>query len=190
MKSYYSAFCLALCALSANSFAEGAPFTGPSVGASFAYQGSTIAIDTLDGIGQNSTGVILNASYGIAVSDVSVFLVGFDYNLSDIKSGELTSLVSFKLDKAYSISVAPGYLINSHSLAYVKLSYEAADATADTDSRSFKGTGIGFGLRSELNKTTYLNAEIKQVKFDSKIIEGITAKPTTTIGTIGIGYNF
>ena len=86
--------------------------------------------------------------------------------------------------------MAPGYLINSHSLAYVKLSYEAADATDETTTKKFKGTGVGFGLRSEINKSTYLNAEIKQVKYDSKIIDGSTDKPTTTIATVGVGFSF
>ncbi len=195
MKSCYSALCLAICALSANAFAEGTPFTGPSVGASFAYQGSSVAIDTLSGIGQNSTGVILNTSYGFAVSDDSVVLLGFDYNLSDIKSGETSGVGSSKLNKAYSLFAAPGILVNKQTLAYLKLSYEMAtlnstDVGGPTISKKFKGTGVGFGLRTELNKTTYLSAEINQVKYKSELFDGGTTKPSTTIGTLGLGYNF
>jgi hypothetical protein len=190
MKSCYSAIFAALCTLSVSAFAEGTPFTGPSVGASFAYQAGVVALETIDGIGQNSTGVGINGSYGLALNENSVVLLGFDYQLSDIKSGQLGGVGSAKLEKAYALSVAPGFLINSQALAYVKLSFDSADVTADTSSEKFKGTGLGFGLRSELNKSTYLSAEIKQVKYDSKIIEGITVKPTTTMGTVGIGYNF
>jgi hypothetical protein len=190
MKYYYSAICVALCALSASAFAEDARFTGPSVGASIAYQANTVAMDGLDGVGQNSSGVVLNGSYGLAMNESAVVLFGLDYNLSDIKSGEISDLGSIKLDKAYSLSIAPGILINDHSLAYVKLSFESAELTAGSLSEKFKGTGVGFGLRSALNKNTYLNAEIKQVKYDSKIIDGANIKPTTTIGTVGVGFNF
>lgn len=147
-------------------------------------------MDELDGVGQNSSGVVLNGSYGLAMNENAVILFGLDYNLSDIKSGNFSD-GSLKLEKAYSLSIAPGILVNDHSLAYVKLSFESAElAATDTPNEKFKGTGIGFGLRSALNKNVYLNAEIKQVKYDSKIIDGVSIKPTTTIGTVGVGFNF
>jgi hypothetical protein len=178
-----------------NSFAEGTPFTGPSVGASFAYQASSVAINTIDGLGQNSTGINLNGSYGLGLSDTAVALIGMDYALSDIKTGEIIGTASSKLNKAYSLFIAPGILVNQHTLAYVKLSYVSAtlnttDVGGTTLSKKFNGTGVGFGMRTEINQSTYLNAEIKQVKYNSELFDGVTTKPTTTIGTVGIGYNF
>ena len=195
MKKYYVAFGASLAVLAAPAFAENTPFAGPSVGASFALQSAFISapdsttLTNGTGVGQQSAGLILNGSYGLPVNDKAVVLFGLDFNPVDIKSGE-SKTGSFKLQNSWSLSVAPGFLINNQSLGYVKLSYEGATAKNIDESKSINGYGVGFGVRTELSPNLYLNAEIKRVTYNSMTFGADTGKSLTDIGTVGFGYRF
>jgi len=56
--------------------------------------------------------------------------------------------------------LAPGMKLNDSSLAYVKLSYEAGKfsvkSSTSSNEESISGFGYGVGLRTEINKTTFL----------------------------------
>ena len=202
MKKYYAALGASLAVLAAPAFAENTPFAGPSVGASLSLQSAVIsAPDNPDlkngsGIGQQSAGLVLHGSYGLPVNDQVVVLLGLDFNPVDIKSGEVTDTsgadIAFKLKNAWSLSVAPGFLINNQSLGYVKLSYEGATASIPDYSKTIDGYGLGFGIRTEINANLYLNAEIKRVTYNAFnfVIDADRVKPVTDIGTVGIGYRF
>ena len=181
--------------LAAPAFAENTPFAGPSVGASLSLQSAVISDQDATGskngtgIGQQSAGLVLHGSYGLPVNDQVVVLLGLDFNPVDIKSGEGT-VHTFKLQNAWSLSVAPGFLINNQSLGYVKLSYEGATFKDTDESKTIDGYGLGFGIRTEINANMYLNAEIKRVTYNTFTFGGGNAKSLTDIGTVGIGYRF
>lgn len=170
-----------------------------------------------DGNGRSSLATIVGADYGFKVNDKFLTLVGVEFkiNNSDVyKSNEYdsstgdTSKTKYEQKNAYSIYLAPGYLINEETLIYAKLSYNktkiegkftdydasASETTNTKYSRNFDGFGYGIGARVSLNKNLFLNAEWQKIQFDneSKTFGNgvIKAKPDATIGTIGIGYNF
>ena len=202
MKKYYAALGASLAVLAAPAFAENTPFAGPSVGASLSLQSAVISnqdnpnFKNGSGIGQQSAGLVLHGSYGLPVSDQMVVLLGLDFNPVDIKSGEGTKTSKadfpYKLKNAWSLSVAPGFLINNQSLGYVKLSYEGATFKDTDESKTIDGYGLGFGIRTEINANMYLNAEIKRVTYNAFnfVIDADRLKPVTDIGTVGIGYRF
>ena len=83
-------------------------------------------------------------------------------------------------------------LLNDKTLAYVKLSYEAGKLGNSTDSEeeSISGVGYGVGLRTEINKTSFLQTEIKQVNFKKFTSAGADVTPTANVGSVGVVFKF
>ncbi len=54
-----------------------------------------------------------------------------------------------------------------------------------------KGTGFGFGVRTMLDKTSFIQVEVRQVGYKSvDLVDGPSMKPKATIGSIGFGMKF
>jgi outer membrane immunogenic protein len=175
-------------------------FAGPEAGASVTMNGGSTLLDNkisnnYDGnYGQQSIGIKLHGGYGFDLGNDTLVLVGFGYNPTEIKSGTNNGTVT-KLKNSWSLSVAPGMMLNDKSLAYVKLSYEAgkysSKDSASSTNESISGVGYGLGLRTEINKSTFLETEIKQVnykKFTYKSASDIT--PSATVGSVGLVFKF
>ena len=85
-------------------------------------------------------------------------------------------------------------LLNDKTLAYVKLSYEAGKFNSGVSSikvdQSVSGFGYGVGLRTEINKTTFLQTEIKQVNFKKFTNDGVDVTPSATVGSVGVVFKF
>ena len=175
-------------------------FSGPEAGASVTMNGGATTFTAANKdttFGGSSLGFRLHVGYGFDVSKDTVVLLGLDYNVTDLVVGNILG-ENFKTKNSWSLSVAPGMLLNDKTLAYVKLSYEAGKFNSSvTDSKfdqSVSGFGYGVGLRTEINKTTFLETEIKQVnysKFTKKI--GSTSNDLTTsatVGSVGVVFKF
>jgi hypothetical protein len=157
-----------------------------------------------DSIGQQSWNGSVQVAYGFAASQSAVVSVGGTYALGDSKGGEIgvnsstSSTIRIRAKSVFSLYVEPGFLLNDKTLAYGKLSYEDAKGTGSLPgegkrSRSMSGIGFGAGFRTMLNKTSFIQLEIKQVNYkriDLLVIEGASFKPKATLGTIGFGINF
>lgn len=148
--------------------------------------------------GQSWSGSI-QAAYGFAVSPSIVVSVGGTYGFGRIDSGGENfglGLSEFRAKKAYSLYVEPGFLLNEKTLAYGKLSYEGAKGAARVFdsaeySKTIKGTGFGFGVRTMIDKNMFIQVELKQVGYRTiDIGDGYTYKPKSTAGTFGIGMKF
>ncbi len=146
-------------------------------------------------------GLILSASQGFEMSKSSVILLGLDYSLSESKSGQISSdsTITLKAKNLWTLSVAPGFLISDQTLAFLKVGYEGAQTvgtvtgTGATElTKNITGTSLGFGMRTMVNKTTYLQAEAKQVTYGSAKFETGTTDFTSraTVASIGLGLKF
>jgi outer membrane immunogenic protein len=176
-----------------------ANFAGPEAGASVTMNGGTSLIDLKDSnnsdgdYGQQSIGVKLHGGYGFEMGNNTVVLVGFGYNPTEFKSGSLQS-TTFKIKNSWSLSVAPGMMLNDKSLAYVKLSYEAGKfntkGSTSSQNYSISGFGYGVGLRTEFNKSTFLETELKQVNYKKITDDGDDATPSATVGSVGLVFKF
>ena len=175
-------------------------FSGPEAGASVTMNGgaTTFTAANKDAtFGGSSLGFRLHGGYGFDVSKDTVVLLGLDYNVTDLVVGNILG-ENFKTKNSWSLSVAPGMLLNDKTLAYVKLSYEAGKFNSSvTDSKfdqSVSGFGYGIGLRTEINKTTFLETEIKQVNYSkfTKKIDSTSFDFTTsaTVGSVGVVFKF
>lgn len=139
------------------------------------------------------------------------------YRWSD--EGSYSESGKVKESSHYSVYVAPGYLVTPKTLVYGKLAYHSMKVKGnggmlgfDYDdfedghgkiSERYKGWGIGAGISTMLNDNVFVYVEAQRVQYGSEKLysyseagggwsynEKATAKPSTTIGSIGIGYNF
>ncbi len=174
-------------------------FAGPEAGVSVTMNGASSLVDNknsnnYDGnYGQQSIGVKLHGGYGFDMGNDTVVLVGFGYNPTEIKSGSLQSSTT-QIKNSWSLSVAPGMMLNDKSLAYVKLSYEAGKfnvkSSNSSENHSISGFGYGVGLRTEINKTTFLETEIKHVNYKKFTEDSDNITPSATVGSVGVVFKF
>lgn len=156
-----------------------------------------------DGVGQQSWNGSVQAAYGFVTNPSTVVNLGATYGLGKSKAGSLNIGAgdfafdgTFKLKNQFSLNVEPGFLINEKSLVYGKISYEraktSASALGESLSDSIHGTGFGFGLRTMIDKTTYLQVEIKQVNYKTTRFENsfLDLKTKSSVGTVGFGLKF
>ena len=133
----------------------------------------------------------MHGGYGFDISNDAVVLLGLDYNPTDVAVGKILG-ESGEIKNSWSLSAAPGMLLNDKTLAYVKLSYEAGKlvSSSDSDEESISGIGYGVGLRTEINKITFLQTEIKQVKYDKNNSGSVDFTTTSTVGSVGVVFKF
>lgn len=162
-----------------------------------------------EGAGRSDYFGALGADYGFKITDKFVALIGTEMNVNDtdvyksrdVENG-IVSTSKFKQKNSYGVYLAPGYMVNDSTLLYTKLSYNrakfSAKFTEGTDSGSlndnFGGFGFGVGARMFVANNVYLNAEWQKIVYGSEKFvdsDGTTKfKPESTVGTIGIGFNF
>ena len=178
--------------------AMAANFSGPEAGVSVTMNGGSTLIDSkVDddydaNRGQQSIGVKLHAGYGFEMGNDTVVLVGVGYNPTDIKAGTANK-TSLKIQNSWSLYVAPGMKLNDSSLAYVKIAYEVGKVKSSGDTnidQSITGFGYGVGLRTEINKTTFLETEIKQVNYKKFTKDGSDITNSSTVGSVGVVFKF
>lgn len=181
-------------------------FTGPSVGVNLDHVAVTSEVrdsatgTDQNGLGQSSVGASVYGAYGVNLSNNMVLSVGASHSLTNAKAYEVTNAGNSavaKLKNQSSVYLEPGFLVSDKTLAYGKVSYEAAKFTTDQTgqtgtSNSLHGMGYGFGIRTMLDKAWSLQAEIKHVKYGSTDVDATTTSFQTTanIGSIGLGYKF
>lgn len=147
--------------------------------------------------GQNSQFASIQAAYGFAASNDMVISVGGTYSLGNVKAGSLTiggANVNFKGKDIWTIYVEPGVKFGPSTLAYAKIAYSSMKGVYEepgfSATEDLKGWGLGAGVRVMINKAVYWQTEFLQTKYDGTTARGISYKPDTTIGTIGLGMRF
>ena len=150
---------------------------------------------SVDGLGQQSWGASIQGAYGFATSATTVVSVGGTYALGDIKAGTASPSTEMTVKDAYSVYVEPGFLLNDKTLAYGKLSYESVNGRlasgGQSASKSANGTGFGFGVRTMLNSSSFIQVEFKQADYGTVDVgSNSSVHPTSTTGTVGVGMKF
>lgn len=197
MKTLCKTSLLGLAFVSTASMAQLSNFTGWEAGASISSTKARIEYKTSSSFSEsdaNNTSLSLHGGYGIALNDDYAILLGFDLNTDKTKYGKLSGTNRYAPKNAYAISIAPAMLLNDNALLFVKFSSEVAASDCDgctliTDRNGF---GFGFGGRYLLRKGTYVQAEIKGVKYNDIMDESNSSsiKIYNSQVNIGIGFNF
>ncbi len=192
---------IAFVAAASGAFAQTSNFEGFSGALNLNSASTNIKLasdgDTFDGVGQQSWNGSVRAAYGFALSPTTVVSIGATYGLGKLKAGSINfgdDGLNLKIKNHLSLYVEPGLLVSDKTLAYGKLSYDSAKAVVtgeDEESKSIKGPGFGFGIRTMIDKTSFVQVEVKQIGFRSvDLQDGTSAKAKASIGTIGFGMKF
>ena len=178
-------------------------FTGLSVGVNAEMSSTTLKLETLgikiDGVGRQSFTTSVQADYGVTLGQNGVLLIGVkrylaDQDLLTISAQNINGKIT-KTDHT-SIYIAPGYLINEKTLAFLKASYERfylnsspTNNVININDKLAQGIGLGVGVRTEIANKTLLNIEISKIYYtnDFSLLNVTTG---TTSGSIGLMQNF
>jgi opacity protein-like surface antigen len=158
----------------------------------------------------------LNVWYGFNVTPSVVVQIGATYDLGDTEGATwsfnypgYSQSSTFEESDHYSIYVAPGYRVTPKTLVYGKIAYhgmKGEESWSDSDGNSgtyfsedFSGWGFGAGVSTMLTNNFFLYVEAQHVMYDEETIYSNgdpvytyteSVEPSSTIGSIGIGWNF
>lgn len=143
------------------------------------------------------------------------FTLGYDLsmNLAKLKAGTATfydngtadGSSAVKMDSSYTISLVPGYLIDSSTMVYGKVGYTTAkisnkdNSDGATEKLTFNGYSYGVGLKKLIEKNLFFFGEANMTKLNEKEWNGKSdggallkqkIKGDTTSFLVGIGYKF
>ena len=106
--------------------------------------------NTLGNASKNSTDLVLNAAYGFKTGSF-LTTVGLEYDTGNVtfrnvgsQAAGVGTSVDTTVKNRIGAYIAPGFMIDASSVAYVKLGYETASITAKGDT----GTATTGGLKS------------------------------------------
>ena len=221
---------IALLASSTSLMAQSKNFAGASIGLSLSAVGAEISGNSTSSAGGTSgtnatSGSIgkvaeiaaIDASYGFAMSNNSVFVVGATYtpgkakagtgNYTDTNTGtdseSNTGTLSVEVKDPYTIYVAPTYVVGNNSALYAKLGYSKADinvnatggAALTAKPNDLEGWTYAIGSKTLLTNNVYVGVEASITDYDA-----ISATRATNVntsadvkvaqGTITLGYKF
>jgi opacity protein-like surface antigen len=169
---------LVACSFSvANAQISNKNFVGPSI--EVGIQSSNLIIHDLEEEFSNEVPSDTKAlgkvsfNYGLPITNRTVIDLGASY-----VAGKLTAGLGYdapKLDKMYSLYVAPNLLLTDNTAIFAKISYNRANGTTAVydgldnrdSSKTISGLGIGAGVTTYLTKDIYLKAEIERVNYGS-----------------------
>ena len=184
---------------STSAFAEANKFSGFSVGLNTGFDtNSTYLSSQTATLGSNSTPFNFDATYSFAIGSSSLLGLGLTYDLSnDVlykgASGDgIIGDTTWKLKNHYSINLEPGYVVRDDALVYAKVAYHSGKSNLSTLSlnKSISGWGYGFGGKFNLDKNLYMKVEAQHVIYNSFTYSTSNITHKSTIGTIGLGYQF
>ena len=201
MFSKFSYVCAFVALFSTNARAQQAMFEGLSIGTNVEFKSTTLELSaagaSFSGFGQQNTGLAASAEYGMAFSDRAVLMFGGKMDLADttiIKIEGNGLAITLKEKNHYSLFIAPGILLNNTTLGYLKLSYESSDAAIVASglsaSEKYSGVGYGAGLRTQLSGRWFVNIEAMRVVYDSKSLNALETKTSSTVAAVGLTYKF
>jgi len=177
-------------------FAQADKFSGFSVGLNTGIESNNVYLENTSTLGGNSTPLNLDATYSFVISPSSTLGVGLSYDLTNATaykglSGDgIIDDTSWKVKNHYSINIEPGYVFGENTLLYAKLAYHGAKSNVLTYNKTISGWGYGFGTKLHIDKNFYLKIEAQKINYGSETISSLNVTHKSTVGTIGLGYQF
>lgn len=180
--------------------AQLSPFSGWSLGlnlnrATTATQFGGAGITST--MGDSDYNGSLQAAYGLALGPRYQLGLGLTWGLGDMKAGTLSlagSDLSFKLRNMYSLYAEPGYTVGDSTLLYGKVSYLGGRGEesygGEVFGKTYAGLGLGAGVRTLLGERLYLQVELLYGDYEWKTARTGAFRPTSTTGSIGLGWRF
>jgi opacity protein-like surface antigen len=200
VQRFLTAFIVMACLAAAPAGAQLKPFDGWSLGlnvnrATTATQfGGAGITSTMGDTDANSS---LEASYGFAIGERYKLGLGMTLGMGDLRAGTLSlggSDLSFRLRNMYSLYAEPGYALGEGTLLYGKLSYLGGRGEesygGEIFGKTYAGLGLGAGMRTMLGERLYLQVELLYGDYEWKTARTGAFRPTSTTGSLGLGWRF
>jgi len=139
----------------------------------------------------------LQAGYGFALGSRYQLGLGLTLGVGDLKAGTLSlggSDLSFRMRDMYSLYAEPGYSVGESTLLYGKLSYLGGRGEesygGEVFGKTYAGLGLGAGMRTMLGERLYLQLELLYGDYEWKTARTGAFRPSSTTGSIGLGWRF
>lgn len=151
-----------------------------------------------DALGSQDELLNITADYGLSFGKRFVMLFGASYDLNDTDIFNLSGYgtkYNIKQKNHFSLYLAPGYEISNTTLGYIKLAYHHSEFETSNNrglknyEENIHGYGVGFGIRTQLQKNIFANLEIQRVMYNSENIVSTNLSNGTTLGFVGLSYN-
>ena len=216
---------IALLASSTSLMAQSKSFEGVSLGLSASVVGAEVSGNSGSSSPgtRNSSGSIgkvaeiaaVDLSYGFAVSNNGLILVGASYTPGKAKAGSGTysgdgttgdtnGKLNLEIKDPYTIYIAPTYAVSKEAALYAKLGYSKADVNVTaTDAASLskkpndlEGITYAIGSKILLNNNIYVGVEASLTDYDNISATrttgsvNVNADAKVAQGTITLGYKF
>ncbi len=148
-------------------------------------------------MGESDLNPSLQAAYGFALGQRYQLGLGLTMGMGDLKAGTLNlggSELSFKLRNMYSLYAEPGYTVGDATLVYGRVSYLGGRGeesyAGEVFGKTYAGLGLGAGVRTMLGDRLYLQLEFLYGDYEWKTARTGAFRPSSTTGSIGLGYRF
>lgn len=171
-------------------------FAGAYVVLSNEWKRGSVKVDG-EKISQSESAPSFGVGYTFAMNER--YTLGLKATI-DLKSGEYgAGEVSTRSGETkvtekshYSLAVEPGYVVNDETLVFGILAYHTAKAEIEDASGSarLQGVGYGVGFKRTLGNNLFVTGELQRVDYGTKTVDGSSLKPSSTTGSVGLGYHF
>ena len=171
-------------------------FAGAYVVLSNEWKRGSVKVDG-EKITQSESAPSFGVGYTFAMNER--YTVGLKATI-DLKSGEYgagevstrTGETKVTEKSHYSLAVEPGYVVNDQTLVFGILAYHTAKAEIEDASGSARLSGIGYGVgfKRTLGNNLFVTGELQRVDYGTKTVDGSSLKPSSTTGSVGVGYHF
>ena len=148
-------------------------------------------------MGDSDINSSLQAAYGLALGSRYQLGLGMTVGMGDMRAGTMNlggSELSFRLRNMYSLYAEPGYTVGDSTLLYGKLSYLGGRGEesygGEIFGKTYAGLGLGAGVRTMLGDRLYLQVELLYGDYEWKTARTGAFRPTSTTGSIGLGWRF
>lgn len=131
----------------------------------------------------------INERYTLGLK-ATVDLKSGEYGSGEVSTRSGETIVKEK--SHYSLAVEPGYVVDDKTLVFGILAYHTAKAEIEdaSGSANLSGVGYGLGFKRTIGDHVFVTGELQHVSYGSKTIDGSTVKPSSTTGSVGLGYHF
>ena len=142
---------------------------------------------------ESAASLALGYTFGLSPRHTLGIKLSGDFKNGEYGSGAVGGNDMKVIEKHhYSVAVEPGYVVNPQLLVFGILAYHTAVAEIEggTESARMNGVGYGIGFKHAIADHLFLMGDLQRVNYGEKTIDGLTVKPSSTVGAIGLGYHF
>jgi len=139
----------------------------------------------------------LQAAYALPLGRRYQLGLGMSVGMGDLKAGSINlngSELSFRTRNMYSLYAEPGYALGDATLLYGKVSYLGGRGEesygGEIFGKTYAGLGLGAGVRTLLSERLYLQVELLYGDYEWKTARTGAFRPTSTTGSVGLGWRF